>query len=547
MPTYSTYKPSGVSSLTAATGTSVNTSTGAVTIWFNGQVALAGTTSTFVIANTTTSFGTDTGALVVYGGAGIGGDLYVGNTAFVSGSEVVTTATISQYVPSQTVITAGTDTAVSSSTGALSIWNTSTLQSVTSRGSSTNVALLISNTTNADSTVTGALVVSGGVGIGQDLYVGGSAIINGALAITTATISQFTSSATNSFVAGTDTVISTSSGIVYIWNNSTLESVTSRGFTTTQRIIVTNTTGAFSTNTGAVVIAGGLGVGGSIYATEIYENGARVITTATAQAFGVSYINPGVDISVNTNTGVVTINNVSTLQSVTARGSTSSSIIQLTTSTNSFSTTTGALVVTGGVGIGGNLFVGGNTNLKNVTATNLVANLIDATDGFIDNLSVISMDSAGTVNATSMNAYTADFNLLEVTTATFVSTTTFLSPIVYQRTMLDTYITTVTNTATVQVAGFTVANYRSCKALIQVEDPGVNYQVVELVLLISHSGAIYMSEYGIINTGPQDSGTFTADFLSPNVRLFFTAATTSTKTITVAKTSMPRSDFSGVN
>lgn len=50
---------------------------------------------------------------------------------------------------------------------------TSTLQSVTGRGASTSNALTISNTTNATSYTTGALIIAGGIGVAKDIYCNG--------------------------------------------------------------------------------------------------------------------------------------------------------------------------------------------------------------------------------------------------------------------------------------------------------------------------------------------------------------------------------------
>jgi hypothetical protein len=93
-------------------------------------------------------------------------------------------------------------------------------------------SMRISNTatttsTNSISTTTGALVIVGGVGIGQDLYVGGKIVAN-ELDI------QYTTVTTTLVV--TDDVISTY-----------------------------NTTSAYSTNTGALIVGGGIGVGKGIY------------------------------------------------------------------------------------------------------------------------------------------------------------------------------------------------------------------------------------------------------------------------------------------
>ena len=52
-----------------------------------------GTTTTFVISNITQSIGTNSGALQVYGGAGIGGNLYVGGTVIGGGVRSTSSAT----------------------------------------------------------------------------------------------------------------------------------------------------------------------------------------------------------------------------------------------------------------------------------------------------------------------------------------------------------------------------------------------------------------------------------------------------------------------
>lgn len=119
------------------------------------------------------------------------GSLYAGSL-YDSGNRVITEVTVSAGTglagggtingTSGTVILtntgvlsiiAGTDTAISSSTGDVLIWNSSTLQSVTDRGATTTNAITIANTTSATSTTTGALIVSGGVGINGDVYSNG--------------------------------------------------------------------------------------------------------------------------------------------------------------------------------------------------------------------------------------------------------------------------------------------------------------------------------------------------------------------------------------
>ena len=192
--------------------------------------------------------------------------------------------------------------------------------------------IVVQGTANATSTGTGALVVQGGAGIAGDLYVGGNLYLDG---------------------VGLDSILGTTG--------------------TFKNLYATGTNVSISTTTGALVVSGGVGVGGSLYATELYDSGQRVITTATIGSYtaGVSSIIAGSGINVSSSTGAVTVSSIDTLQLVTDRGFTTTNAIRITNSSASIGTSSGALTVVGGVGIGGNLFVGGNTNLQVTTVTSL--------------------------------------------------------------------------------------------------------------------------------------------------------------------------------
>ena len=89
------------------------------------------------------------------------------------------TATIALTNTGVVSLTAGTDTAISSQTGNITIWNTSTLQSVTDRGASTDNIIAITTTTPSTTSTDGALHVAGGVGVGGDIHVAGDVYSNG--------------------------------------------------------------------------------------------------------------------------------------------------------------------------------------------------------------------------------------------------------------------------------------------------------------------------------------------------------------------------------
>ena len=372
--------------------------------------------------------------------------------------------------------------------------------------------------------------------------------------------------------AGTDTAVSTSTGAVTIWNISTLQTVTARGSTTTNLISINNITSATSTSTGALVIAGGVGIGNSLYASEIYAGGNRVLTTSTPL---VNSITAGADISVNTATGNITVSNISTLQSVTNRGSTTTNVVEITNTATSTDTNSGALLVAGGMGIGGNLHARGT-----ITAGTQLYVKADSLDSL--NSATIVLESTVPVGYSSFTikntglsgqSYTLDVGgnnralasgtainegnltirddttdayrmIITKTGNILINTTTDTGamlqvngPVSIQDSLLETRTTLVNNTSTAEVDSFVSSVYRSCKCLVQVQD-GLDFHITEIVLLHDDAGQVYKSEYGIISTGGE-RGSFTADLqLDGIVRLYFTADSSSSKKISIVKTAI---------
>jgi len=176
--------------------------------------------------------------------------------------------------------------------------------------------------------------------------------------------------------------VNTTTGATVVNNTATLQSLTANGSTTTSVLTVANTSNSVSTTTGAIVVSGGVGVGGDIWANNIHA-----ISTA-----------------------------------------------------NSVSTDTGAVVVSGGVGVGGDVWVYGRINSEsvkisdsimdsasvsiNTTATTIVDSYsilqfrsakyliqIDEGDGPAANFQLIELlllvDNVGTVYATEYGVLTS--------------------------------------------------------------------------------------------------------------------------------------------
>jgi len=208
----------------------------------------------------------------------------------------------------------------------------------------------VTSTTNSISKTSGALVVSGGMGINNDVYIGGSETVAGVLKITDSTPSTL---ATNGAVIVNGGV--GIGGAVNITGNENLEGI----------LKVTNSTVSNSASNGAVVVTGGVGIGGTVNITG-NENLAGILkvtnsTISDSASNGAVVVTGGVGIG-----GAVNITGNENLAGV----------LSVTNLTVSSSATTGAVVVTGGVGIGGVVNITGNENLAGVLS---VTNSTDST------------------------------------------------------------------------------------------------------------------------------------------------------------------------
>jgi hypothetical protein len=403
----------------AGTDTAVNTSTGNVTIWNTSTLQSitnrgATTTNAINVANATSATNTATGALTVLGGVGIGGSLFVQGSIFASGG-----------------LLGFSQNSISQSTSSVVVTDTGTVQQVT---------VIIANTTMTTFTQTGVTVVgdvsatslydsgrrvvtrvtpTGGTGISVSnvqqngtatsftinntgvLSAAGSAYIGvspgtGAITITNLGVQTIST--------GSGISVSTSTGSVTIVSIDNLQLVTDRGAVTTNAVQINNGTNASATNTGALQVLGGLGVGQNLYATQVYDSGSRVITsvtitpngglvgggtitgpsgTITLTNVGVTSINTGSGISVSTSTGSVTIASIDNLQLVTSRGNTTNNTVGIVNGTNASATNTGALQILGGVGVGQslyatNLYDSGNRVITSVTVNTVGVGLVGA-------------------------------------------------------------------------------------------------------------------------------------------------------------------------
>jgi 6-phosphogluconolactonase (cycloisomerase 2 family) len=232
----------------------------------------------------------------------------------------------------------------------------------TASGTGTTTTFVISNITPTNSTITGALQVYGGMGIGGGIYSGGTVT---ATNLVTAGVGGGISGASyvnsfNMWATGTLTATNLIVGGNAFVNGIALGSSTG----TTSTYIIQNTTPSNSTNSGALQVWGGAGIGLGLVVGGVVTATSIATTGLGGGISGASYVN-----SFN----------------MQATGTITATSIVVTGTATSTSTLTGAVVITGGVGIGGNLYVGGSIfssggsvgaggSAGGTTYTNVIAN-----------------------------------------------------------------------------------------------------------------------------------------------------------------------------
>ena len=311
------------------------------------------TTGYVIVSQTDDASGVATGSFQVLGGASISKNLWVeGNTTVQGNLAVAGSITTDGSSP---VTFSNTTNSTSVTTGAVVISGGLGIEMDTFIGG----ILVVTNTTASTSSTTGSMVIGGGLGVNTDINVGGNGTIDGNLivggtitssaGVQSSNTTESTSTTTGAFVIG---------GGLGIGGNIFIGGVGN----------FTNTTPTTSTTTGSIVTSGGIGASGGMYLGGVF-NGMDT-TGSTSPTTGAAIIAGGVGIGENLN---VAGNGVfSGSLSVAGNISSTGGTVTFTNTIDSTSPTGGSMVVMGGVGIAKSLFVGSTTVSTSATSGGLV-------------------------------------------------------------------------------------------------------------------------------------------------------------------------------
>jgi cytoskeletal protein CcmA (bactofilin family) len=373
------------------------------------------TATSGTVTDATPSSSKDTGVLVLtQGGLGVEANIHSTNVFAVShigvgvtdGSttkalDVRGTANVGAFTTTSVEITDAT-TSTDQNSGALIVQNGGVgIEENLNVGGVTKVW----DATDATTTTSGALQVVGGLGVAKTVFA--ADLSSGSVDVTDATgsISTTTGALTvgggvgiveNLFVGGTGKIenatdaTTTTSGALQVVGGLGVAKTVFAADLSSGSVDVTDATGSTSTATGALTVGGGVGI-----AENLFVGGTGKIEDAT-------------DATTTTSGALQVVGGLGVAKTVFAADLSSGSV-DVTDATGSTSTATGSLTVGGGVGIVENLFVGGTGKIEDATdATTTTSGALQVVGGlgvaktvFAADLSSGSVDVTDTTEATS--------------------------------------------------------------------------------------------------------------------------------------------------
>ena len=366
-----------------------------------GDVTGTITTDTLTLNGTINSTSTDTGTLIVEGGTGIAKDVYVGGMIYGDLTGTITTDILTLN---------GTDNSTSTDTGTLVVGGGIGIAKDAYvggmiygnlTGTITTDTLTLTGTDDSTSTDSGTLVVNGGLGVAKNLYANNINSVNNIIVgdnITSINSIYGVGASRNVMRFGNSNGVNNTAHIGFFYNSSShadnailLGMYTDGTLDNPTMYVRAKDTASTSTSTGALTIAGGVGMNGSLYiggseyitgATSVinfsndiarkricmYDNG----NTYQYRGFGTdtSQLRYQVDSPTVNHAFYAGTSETTEQELMRIRGDVSGSYgVSIFHTSVANSTTTGALVVAGGVGIAGDLYVGGTQIIPNITVS----------------------------------------------------------------------------------------------------------------------------------------------------------------------------------
>lgn len=475
---------SGANISTTSATASTTTSTGALVSLGGLGVVGAGNFDTIKTWNTTDATSTTTGSITTIGGisttkAIFAGTIVTGNTMVANGnvaSTSKTTGTVkvtggigitgqvtcgSLYIENTGLRTNGTDLYIFAPNGVylrpdpsendngemsntIDIFNVNTKLSNTSifsidktTNTTTLVKLAVTSTTAATSTTTGSATFGGGIGVVGKVYsdtirtVGNAEIGGFDLVLGT------TDQSSRGYTSGSRAMVKIAGGKLYINYLSEFfgGTVVDSSLTISGATILPNTTESTSTTTGAVQIAGGLGIVGNLSgSTAKFYSATDSSSTSTGSVILVGGLGIGATLSgtnarfyastasTSTTTGAVIIDG-----GMGVSGTFSFGYAKGYNTTDSTSTSTGGFVVLGGIGVAKNITSDTIKTIGNVEIGGFDLRLGRTDQRTVENggrgntgeSRALVKDNNGSTTQLKVN-YLADFNQVVLGSDTFV-------------------------------------------------------------------------------------------------------------------------------
>jgi hypothetical protein len=412
-----------------------------------------------------------------------------------------------------------------------------TLQTVTGRGASSNIATItLSASTASSNTTTGTLVVTGGVGIGGNLNVGGNAVITGNLTVngTTTTVNSTTISVDDknlelgSVASPTDT---TADG-----GGITLKGSTDKTFNWV------DATDAWTSSEHIALAAG---------KTAIFTGGTSgtITLTPTAIAGTTTLTLPATTGTLALVSQIPTVNDASFTLTVAEDGTTGNSVY-ITTGTgftaNDATNTTYDIHVGAALSALANIMTGATSGFVKKTAADTysidTSTYLTAQNSDIDTITVTDTDSGYTWAATGSVVSDAvgdtvtfvsgsGININVDATLDAIKISTDGDEYAFSEGVTKTISAPTANTA-YEADSWSKTVYRACKYVLGITQ-GTFFESCEIMVFYNGSTA-ELTEYAVFSTAAASEMTFTVVATGANVQLMLATPTATTNVVVKA-------------